>query len=111
MKLFLLELHDTISSVDESSTISYVFTKKGAGPPAPSPPPPLTDADELPNAPFIYGSNRKQQEGWRRGKEARYLSLAVNKLPFSYFFINTSFSAIFLLLVPILNFEMTRGKQ
>lgn len=31
-KLVLLELHDTISSVDESSTMSYVFRRNGAGP-------------------------------------------------------------------------------
>ncbi|KAM0986298.1 hypothetical protein ACFX13_013742 [Malus domestica] len=35
MKLFLFELHDTISSVAESSTMSYVFSRNGAGPPPP----------------------------------------------------------------------------
>ena len=39
MKLLLVGLHDTILSVDESSTISYVFTRNGAGTPIPEPDP------------------------------------------------------------------------
>ncbi|KAJ0623878.1 hypothetical protein HanIR_Chr01g0037051 [Helianthus annuus] len=34
-KLFPFVLHDTISSVTESSTISYVLIRNGAGPPPP----------------------------------------------------------------------------
>lgn len=40
MKLFFPSPHDTISSVAASSTMSYVFSRNGAGPPPPPPPPP-----------------------------------------------------------------------